>query len=148
VERPQIDARPARPDHEVEAPPRRRAVELNGKVGLELTRERGDADGRADVRGYGDGDVAVVAGEAVAAILADGAAVGDVAVDGARGHAAGVDALELDVAVHVLDGDVAGDVAHDDVVVGGDGLDAAARVLDVDAALDGVELQASGAAAD
>src|SRR5690606_34689534 len=68
VERPQIDARPARPDHEVEAPPRRRAVELDGKVGLELTRERGDADGRADVRGYGDGDVAVVAGEAVAAI--------------------------------------------------------------------------------
>src|SRR5690606_41963916 len=66
IERLEVDARAAGPDHEIEAAAGGGTVEPDGEVGVELPREGRDADGSADVFGYRDGDVAVVAGEAVA----------------------------------------------------------------------------------
>src|SRR5690606_22101034 len=143
VERLELDARAAGADHEVVAPARAGAVEPDGEVRVELARVSRDADGGVGGLGYGNGDVAVVCGEPVTAVLEDAARVRDVAVDGGGAHAPRIDAGEVDVALHVLDGDVAGGVAHGDVAGRGADLDAATGVLDADVSLHGPETHAS-----
>src|SRR5207247_7368336 len=100
-----------------------------------------------DFLGHRHRDRSVVCRQTIDAFVLDRTIVGDRAVDGVKVDVGRIDAVENDVAVGRLGGDVAGDVGEADAFVDAADFETPLRLLDRDQALDRLERDEARSAA-